>query len=311
MPAPEASRRPALESQAPVRALEFCEGVVRAKARNFAWGMRLTPRPRRDALYAAYAWMRAGDDIADDIIDKARASRELAAFRDQTVAVIERCASEAARPEPDGASCWPALAWSIRRAGLPTQPLLDMLDGLAWDLAHVPFETEQELDRYCGLVGGTVGVVCTSVWGVRPHADRDAALLEADLRGKAFQAINIARDVGEDARAGRQYIPGRWLRDEGLTRDALHSWQDGAACTRVMSRLFDRADAWLAQSGALASRIDPACVPTLHAMTNIYVALLEALRRQPHASVRGPRVRVASWRKALLALRALRGGGES
>lgn len=280
---------------------------MRAKARNFAWGLRLTPRPQRDALYAAYAWMRQGDDIADDIADKPTAARELAAFRVRTLALLDPALSDPTAPTPaDDASCWPALAWSLRHARLPADPLLEMLEGLAWDLAHAPFVTEDQLDRYCALVGGTVGVVCTTVWGLRPAANHAAALREADLRGKAFQAINIARDVAEDARAARHYLPAAWLDAEGLTRETFLAWRDDRACSRVLARLFAKADGCLRDSRDLCSRIDPACVPTLTAMTSIYGALLDKLRDQPCRAVLGPRVRLPAWRKALLALRSLR-----
>ena len=279
--------------------LNDCGVVVRTQARNFWWGLRASPRPQRDVLYAVYAWMRLGDDIVDESASRDEAAQAFEQFR--------RSSELAMAGESDPTGCWPAFAWATREAAIPQVWLRDMLAGLAWDLDHTPLERDEQLERYCYLVGGTVGLVCTHVWGLRSGQSREVALAKADARGRSFQMINIARDIATDARAAcpRAYVPDEMLARHGLSRQDLLAWRQPAHCESLVRELIAKADAYHESSRGLEEMIDPRFVPVLHAMTSVYQGVLTTLRNQPTRAVIGPRARIATWRKMLIGLRAV------
>ncbi|HLP86066.1 MAG TPA: phytoene/squalene synthase family protein [Phycisphaerales bacterium] len=279
--------------------LDDCGVVVRTQARNFWWGLRVSPRPQRDVLYAVYAWMRLGDDIVDESRSREEAVRAFEEFK--------RLSERAMAGEATGQGCWPAFAWAVAQAGVPHVWLRDMLAGLAWDLEHAAFERDEQLERYCYLVGGTVGLVCTHVWGLRSGVVREDALAKADARGRSFQMINIARDIATDARASspRGYVPAELLARHGVSREELLAWRDARGCEAVVRELLARADAYYARSAGLEAMIDPRFVPVLEAMTSVYQGVLRELKARPERSVLGPRARVAGWRKAMIGVRAV------
>lgn len=279
--------------------LDDCGVVVRTQARNFWWGLRVSPRPQRDVLYAVYAWMRLGDDIVDESPSREQAMKAFAEFRVSS--------ERAMAGDDDSSGCWPAFAWALREAAIPHVWLRDMLEGLEWDLNHKPFESDAQLARYCYLVGGTVGLVCTHTWGLKSEQSRDLALAKADARGRSFQMINIARDIATDARAAcpRAYVPDETLARHGLSRTDLLTWRNAERCESLVRDLIAKADAYHESSRGLEELIDPRFVPVLEAMTNVYQGVLDVLKQQPARSVIGPRARVATWRKMLIGMRAI------
>jgi 15-cis-phytoene synthase len=279
--------------------LADCGLVVRTQARNFWWGLRVSPRPQRDVLYAIYAWMRLGDDIVDESASRLAAAIAFAEFRQQSERALAGTAA--------ASGYWPAFAWAVAQADVPNTWLRDMMTGLSWDLAHEPFESDEQLERYCYLVGGTVGLVCTHVWGLRDGVSRDQALSKADARGRSFQMINIARDIATDAAAAspRGYVPASMLQRHDLTREGLLAWRDACACNALVQELMHKADAYHAQSRGLEAMIDPRFTPVLSAMTSVYQGVLNVLKANPARSVLGPRARVATWRKAVIGVRAV------
>ena len=109
------------------------------------------------------------------------------------------------------------IAWASQRFGVPRAPLDELLDGVARDLDRCRYETWSELEGYCQGVASSVGEMCTYVWGVRADASITAAVAYARTLGTAMQLTNILRDVGEDARRGRCYLPEDELVAYGFT----------------------------------------------------------------------------------------------
>ncbi|MCA9295654.1 MAG: squalene/phytoene synthase family protein, partial [Phycisphaerales bacterium] len=178
-------------------AYDWCEQLTRQRARNFYYGLKLSPEPQRSALYAIYAWMRHADDIVDDASHGPDVARtELAAFRASTVDVIT------AEREPDE-PLWRAVRDVVQRFGLDITLLHDMLDGQLADLDWSPYESFDQLRHYCYQVAGTVALTCIEIWGYTDTAAREYAI----DRGVAFQLTNIMRDFREDYDAGRVYLP--------------------------------------------------------------------------------------------------------
>ncbi len=286
-----------------------CVEVVRTRARNFYYGLRLTPEPRRSAVYAIYAWMREADDRVDAHADPAVQRRELDAFRARTFAALRESnqggdAHDQAGDAHDG--FWPALAHAVRTYRVPHEYLHDMLDGMDEDIGHAGYDTLDQLERYCYRVASTVGLVCVRIWGLRAGVDAEAAGEMARRRGLAFQLTNILRDVGQDYDASprRVYVPADMLARHGLAAEDLRLWRDPARCRTAVMELATRARDHYEASAGLEDLIDPGCRPTLWAMTRIYRGLLDIVLDDPARVVGTRRIRLSGYQKVYIALRA-------
>ncbi len=275
-------------------ALVYCRDVTRRRARNFYYGLKLTPEPQRSALYAIYAWMRRADDLVDDAADNPQQCRaQVEAFRRDTDAALVGTLT-------DDDPIWVALTHTASQYYIPPQALHDMLDGQLEDVAGRRYETFDEVRQYCYRVASTVGLVCINIWGYR---DAQAPELAVD-RGIAFQLTNILRDYREDFDAGRVYLPGEDFDGHHLTPESLRHWEQPDACRRFLKEQVQRARSFYARSAPLDRMITPACRPTLWAMTTIYHGLLTKIDRFPERVVSDHRLRLSSVRKGMIALRA-------
>jgi len=277
-------------------AIAECERITRERARNFWYGLKLTPEPQRSAMYAIYAWMREADDLADaeGYSPEERVER-IARFRQETDAAL-------AGEPPGGRPVWRALAWVAQGDRLSAAEFHDMLDGQLSDVGPVRYETWDDLRGFCYRVASTVGLVCIRVWG---YHDPEAPALAVE-RGIAFQLTNILRDYREDHDLGRVYLPAADFRRMDLTPEALRQWSMPAQCAEFMRAQCDRAEQFYERSAPLDRMITPECLPTLWAMTEIYHGLLLRIRANPAAVVGASRVRLPAWRKAWIAWRARR-----
>ena len=281
-------------------AYEACGRIVRMRARNFWYGLRLTPEPRRSALYAIYAWMRLVDDLADEPnleMDARRAG--LAEFRSRTRAAFggEIGGSEAV---------WRAFSDTVARYELTIEPFEAMIDGQESDLVWSRCPDRATLERFCWQVASTVGLICIRIWGVDAEATGGPEIerMAAD-RGKALQLTNILRDLREDHERGRVYIPADELDAEGLSIEDLLAWRDPARCRRFLDGQIEHAEAFYRRSSRLDDHISVECRATSWAMTEIYRGLLDRIARDPSRIVK-ERVRLGSMRKMSIAWRAKR-----
>lgn len=294
-------RAGAVDSLRLARSFEECARITRTRARNFYHGLKLTPEPRRGAIYSIYAWMRAADDEADTPTALNERHARLRTYRQLTERVL---AGET--PGHDWAPFWPAFAataWSY-----PIDPAIfrDMLDGLDEDLDHAAYESDDTLSRYCYRVAGTAGLACVWIWGLRDGADPALATQLALRRGQAFQRTNILRDFAQDfdGAPSRVYIPASALAAHGLDAPALRAWRDDARCSRLIQEQAAIAREHYRASDALVGMVDPACAPTLWAMTRIYSGLLELIEAHPRRVVSDKRIRLSGLEKASIALTA-------
>ncbi len=289
----------ALTSDPQIRkAVADCRDITRTRAGNFYWGLRLTPEPRRSAMYAIYAWMREADDIADGALSnqEERAER-VAAFR---AATDEALAGRAV----DGSSVWQVLAVVAREYALDASDFHSMLDGQLADLQPRRLQDWNELRTYCTQVASTVGCVCVRIWGY----DDPAAIALAVDRGIAFQLTNIVRDIVEDVERDRVYIPASEFARVGISAQELCRWSNPEACANLVGGMISLAREHFVRSAPLDRMVTPACRPTLRAMTEIYRQLLERIARDPSRIVR-ERVALSTLRKVLIGLRARSMGG--
>jgi phytoene/squalene synthetase len=181
--------------------LKSVEALLRGGSRSFHLAGQLLPRETRSAATALYAFCRLADDAVDG---PARSDSTLPQLR----ARLDRVYGATPLPLPVER----LLATTVRQCGIPRGLLDALLEGFEWDGTGRCYETIEELRAYSARVAGSVGVMMTLMMGVR----QPAVLARACELGIAMQLTNIARDVGEDARAGRLYLPCAWLREAGI-----------------------------------------------------------------------------------------------
>ena len=286
-------------------AVEACRRITRQRAANFYWGLRLTPEPKRSAMYAIYAWMRRADDIVDGAaesvpLDELRVQVE--SFRATTRRVLAGDDSDAyVCADAELAATWTALAATARAFPLEASEFDAMVDGQIEDAVPRAMRTRIELEQWCWKVASTVGIICVRVWGHRPGP---AIELAAD-RGIAFQLTNVIRDFTEDLRRQRIYLPSEEFAAAGLTPHSLASWSDAGRCSDFISAQCERARALYRKSEPLDALVSPDCAPVLRALTEIYRQLLERIASDPEAIVRR-RVSLPIWRKIAIGLSARR-----
>jgi phytoene synthase len=303
---PDAAPSPALPDLP--RSVDACRSIARASRSSFLWGMRLTPEPRRTAMFAVYAWTRAADDLVDNLpspprpADLDRAAGALEDFRLRTREVID-----ASIPPPDDAGdLWPAFAWACRSFPIKPAWLEEFLEGMAEDLRHTGYPTEADVDRYCRRAASMVGRVCVAVWGLSKKGQRDpgAAYLKADRLGLAFQRTNILRDFTEDYDRipRRVYIAHEVFDRFGLNPDLLRKSETNPRAEVLMRHAAGVAREHFEAAAGLEDLIAPDCRPVLRTLTRTYSELLSIIERFPSRPLR-TRVRLATHRKLWIAVR--------
>ncbi len=267
-----------------------CKAMIRTGSRSFYAASLVLPQPVRRPAYALYAFCR----VADDVVDRHDATPA-------TIAGLRRRLDRlyAGNPMPDPVDR--ALADVVRRFALP-RPLLDaLIEGLEWDATGRRYETLEDLHAYGARVAGTVGAMMTLLMGRR---DPDVVARACDL-GLAMQLTNIARDVGEDARNGRLYLPRAWMREAGIDPDRwLAEPRFDARLARVVQRLLEAADLRYAAAHRGIAELPLACRPSIHAARLLYAEIGRELERRGRDSV-SLRAVVPARRKAWLLMRAL------
>lgn len=268
------------------RDLAHCRALLARGSRSFSAASWLLPRALRDDAAAYYAFCR----VADDAVDLAPGGeREAIAALDRRLDAVY---SDIALTDPIDR----ALRAVVLHRRVPRALLQALLEGFAWDAEARRYETIEALHLYGARVAGSVGATMTLLMGVR---DEETLARATDL-GVAMQLTNIARDVGEDLRAGRLYLPLQWLREEGLSPDALlASPAHSEALGRVVRRLLDEAARLYARSDAGVARLPFACRPAIRAARRIYAAIGDVLAARGFDAV-SARASTSLWRKLRL-----------
>ncbi|MFG2332931.1 presqualene diphosphate synthase HpnD [Streptomyces sp. NPDC048604] len=292
------------ELSAPVRAAySYCETVTGQQARNFAYGIRLLPTEKRQAMSALYAFSRRVDDIGDgDLAPETKRDR-----LEATRTVLDRVRKgEVEQDDTDPVAV--ALADAAERFPLPLEGLDELIDGVLMDVRGETYETWDDLKVYCRCVAGAIGRLSLGVFGTQtgaPGAERAAEY--ADTLGLALQLTNILRDVREDAGNGRIYLPADDLAKFGCTdgfRAAMPP--EGADFTGLVHYEVRRARALFAEGYRLLPMLDRRSGACVAAMAGIYRRLLDRIEREPEAVLRG-RVSLPGREKAYVAMRGLSG----
>jgi phytoene synthase len=241
--------------------------ITNETARNFAWGIRILPGPKRRAVASLYAFARTVDDLADRE-EPARAELEL-----------WRASIDALPGSPDGRPILVALADAIDRYDIPKEALLDLVDGALMDCDQARYATWEELREYCRRVAGAVGVACTAVY---EPSDRRRAFPLAETLGLALQQINIMRDVPEDWALGRVYLPQDELGRFGVGEDDIEAGRTGAEWRGLMDHQATRAEALMQEGLDLLALLDRRSSLCVRSFAGIYRGLLEQMRMRDY-----------------------------
>jgi len=303
-----AGRSPSAEEVA--AAYRHCETVTHAQAANFFYGIRLLPGERRRAMCAVYAFARRVDDIGDGTLDHEeklrrldREARALTVLEPGAGAAIDGAGTIAAPAIAGGDPVMVALADAQRWFPLPVDALGELIEGVRMDVAGVTYESFEDLVVYCRRVAGAIGRLCLAIFGLRGDLDADLGDAEAlaDDLGVALQLTNILRDVREDARIGRVYLPAEDLRRFGMAAEDLLA---GAVAPTLVRFEAERAREWFERGMALAAMLDRRSAACVLAMAGIYRRLLERIDAQPEEAMRR-RMSLPRHEKAWVAARGM------
>jgi phytoene synthase len=276
-----------------------CRELLSGGSRTFFAATYILPRSLSKPASALYAFCRLADDAVD--VHGGR----LAAL-DRLQERLDRAYS--GRPLPNAVDR--AFAETVAEHAIPRELPEALLEGLAWDARGRRYEDLGHLTEYAMRVAGSVGAMMSVLMGARePYLVARAC----DL-GVAMQFTNIARDVGEDARAGRLYLPLAWLRDEGIDPEA---WLAKPAFSPelggVVRRLLRQADTLYARSGAGIAALPWSCQPGIRAAALIYAEIGQEVERRGYDSISGRavvdgRTKMKLMMQAALTSMAARGG---
>ena len=245
---------------------EYCQKKAADSGSSFYYSFMFLPANRRRAITALYAFCREVDDVVDECQDPQIAATKLVWWR-QAVAKLYAGAPD----HPVTQALLPVLG----EFNLPQEQLFEIIDGMEMDLQQTRYLDFKALSLYCYRVASVVGLLAAEIFGSQ---DRQTQKYAHDL-GMAFQLTNIIRDVGEDARRGRVYLPIDELqRFDVPVADILNARQTDNF-RRLMEFQIERAEQYYAQAMAALPAIDRKAQRPGLVMAAIYRTLLEEIKR--------------------------------
>ncbi len=252
-----------------------CHDAIRDGSKSFYAASMLLPAKQRFAARALYAFCRNSDDLVDDSTDNQQAAMRL---RDRLDAVY------LGRPDvlEKALPCDRAFAAIVRAYDIPKEIPLALIEGFEWDIAGREYATLDDLLEYAARVASSVGIMMTMLMLRRDfHVLSRAAEL-----GLAMQLTNIARDIGEDARNGRVYLPTQWLEEAGLDRAAfIKSPAHDSRTQLLVKRLLAEADKYYEQAVTGVQGLPSNCRHSILSAAEIYRSIGAAIARNDHNAI--------------------------
>lgn len=277
-----------LPCMTPDAAHQYCLERCRASQSSFTLSFRLLKPVQRRAITAFYAYCRELDDIVDDTLDTGQARQNLAFWRNELAALYQ---GQPAHP------ITLALADSLQHYALPQELLTEIIDGMAMDLDYPRYPDYPALLLYCYRVASVVGLVAAEIFG---YQNRQTLKYAHDL-GLALQLTNICRDVGEDARRGRIYLPQNELEQYGVTEDSLLQSRYTEEFRTLMRFQVERAETLYVKALAQLPDEDRHAQRAGLIMAATYRRLLAAIRQQDYR-VLDQRIRLGKFTKLWLVM---------
>ena len=222
---------------------KFVSRLTRKSRSNFFYAFLCLPKPKREALYAVYAFCRIVDDAVDVGQDRAAQRKELERWRAEIAQVFE------GSPEHPAAQ---RLQEAVKIFPIPRAALEEIIAGVEMDLERSAYATFEDLYPYCYRVASAVGLCCIEIFGYTDVRAREYAV----NLGVALQLTNIVRDVQPDALAGRVYLPQEDLERFAVTADDLAAGRYTPAFVRLMEYQAARARAYYERAWAALPRAD-------------------------------------------------------
>jgi len=263
---------------------EYCQQKAVASGSSFYYSFLFLPAERRRAITALYAFCREVDDVVDETSDAQLAATKLAWWRTEVANLF------AGNPQHPVTK---ALLPFIEKYSLEKEKLGHIIDGMEMDLTQTRYLDWPGLERYCYRVAGVVGLLAAGIFGYR----NPATLEYAKNLGLAFQMTNIVRDVGEDARKNRIYLPMEDLKRFGVPAADILQGRETPAFGELMKYEAQRAKDFYARAFAALPAEDRKAQRAGLIMAAIYRTLLDEIEREGW--------RVLSQRTSLTPLRKL------
>ena len=246
---------------------EYCQDKAARSGSSFYYAFRFLPPPRRRAITALYAFCREVDDIVDDVADVNVARAKLGWWRAELANLF---AGHPTHPVTK------ALQPATREFGVDHGRLTEIIDGMEMDFSRRRYQDFTALTLYCHRAAGVVGQLSASIFGYQNPQTMDYA----ENLGIAFQLTNIIRDVGEDARRDRIYLPQEDLQRFGVTEAAIMGNEYTPAYLALMQFQAERAQSMYRAAFAALSAEDKRPQRPGLIMAAIYRTLLDEIARE-------------------------------
>jgi phytoene synthase len=269
---------------------QYCQEKTAKSGSSFYYSFRFLSKSRRLAITALYAFCREVDDIADECTDLSVAKTKLNWWRSE----IERLYQN--QPQHPVAK---ALLPAIYTYQLDAEHFMEIIDGMEMDLNFNRYQDFKQLQLYCYRVASVVGLLSAQIFGFK---NRKTLKFAHDL-GMAFQLTNIIRDVGEDARRNRIYLPLDELAKFGVSEDDLLASRESITVKRLLDFQIERAESYYDKALGTLTAEDHKNQRVSLMMASIYRTLLREIGSSGAEKVLNARISLGALRKMLLALK--------
>lgn len=265
-------------------AYAYCREIAHRSGANFSVGFRFLPRQKRRAVYAAYAFCRWADDIADEPGERVRERL------DEWQYELEACYA--------GSPVHPitiALADALKHFAIPMNAFMALIEGCRQDIVKTRYETFDELLHYCELVAASISDISLSIFGYKTGA----ALAHGRNLSTALQLTNVTRDIGDDLSRNRIYVPREEMRLFGVSEADLFARVHNGSVRKLIEFQIDRAESYFRAAEPLLRELSfDARFPVL-LMGGVYATVLAKLRKDPLMVIR-KRLSLTVFQKALV-----------
>ena len=269
--------------------LEYCKQKAAQSGSSFTVSFIFLPKIQREAMTALYAFCREVDDVVDECTDYSVAQTKLNWWKSE---VANLYANTPQHPVTK------ALQPVVAQFNLAQEHFLEIIDGMEMDLKFNRYEDFKQLQLYCYRVASVVGLLSAQIFGFK---NRKTLKYAHDL-GMAFQLTNIIRDVGEDARRGRIYLPLDELKKAKVTEDDILQSRETPQIKELIEYQIERAESYYDKALRELPEEDAKQQRTGLMMAAIYRTLLREIKRDSAEKVLNSRTSIPPFRKLMLAL---------
>jgi phytoene synthase len=265
-------------------AYAFCRAIAHKHGANFSVGFRFLPRTKRRAVYAAYAYCRWADDIADD------PGQNIAQRLDEWQRELDACYDQ----HPTHPITI-ALADALKTFAIPKSAFVALIDGCRLDLVKSRYENFEELLHYCELVAASISDISLSIFGYRSNS----AIEHGRHLSTALQLTNVTRDVGDDLARDRVYLPQEDLRRFNVAEKEIFDRCESDRMKALLEFQIARAESYFRAAEPLLDELDfDARFPVL-LMGGVYATVLGKLKKDPQIAIR-KRLSLSTLQKMLV-----------